>query len=242
MTIGIKRPRTALTDFFVATSRRKVIVNDVAESLADRLETKPTYLTNDGKSWYILKELWQPSTKEEFADEWDLHPSQRHHLKIYGRDVQEKRWSQSWGVSYRYSGATNIAKPLADSDTITALVEKCNNLIAGLIDNNDKIPFNGCLQNWYDIDDSIGLHADDEKSMRSDFPIFSLSWGGTRRFLLRERSDKSKVIELWLKDGDLLVMGGTCQATHRHEIPPRRKTMDPPTSKRINFTIRAFRK
>lgn len=236
-----KRPRNALTDFsFSISSKRKTVVNNEAESIADGLGATAQYLTKDGESWYILKQLWQPSSKEQFVREWALHPDTRHTLKVYGRAVQEKRWSQSWGVSYSYSGATNVAKPLNESDMVTALMEKCNVLVAGLID-NDTAPYNGCLQNWYGIDDTIGLHADDEKAMRSEYPIFSLSWGGTRRFLFRAREGKA-VTELWLKDGDLLVMGGTCQTTHKHEVPPRRKTMDPPTSNRINFTIRAFRK
>lgn len=236
-----KRPRNALTDFsFSISSKRKTVVNDEAESIASGLGETAHYLTKDGKSWYILKKLWQPSSKEQFEREWALHPDTRHTLKVYGRTVQEKRWSQSWGVSYRCSGAINVAKPLNESDMVTALTEKCNLLVAGLID-NDTAPYNGCLQNWYGIDDTIGLHADDEKAMKSAYPIFSLSWGGTRRFLFRAREGKA-VTELWLKDGDLLVMGGTCQTTHMHEVPLWRKTMDPPTSNRINYTIRAFRK
>ena len=48
-------------------------------------------------------------------------------------------------------------------------------------------------------------------------PIFSVSWGGTRRFLFRDKPSDKVVAELVLKDGDLLVMGGLCQKTHKHE-------------------------
>ena len=101
--------------------------------------------------------------------------------------------------------------------------------------------YNAVLQNWYEPDDTIGKHADDESSNRPDMPIWSLSWGGTRRFLFRaKRSPSHNVTELYLEDGDLLVMGGTCQQTHHHEVPKVRPTKDPPTKRRINFTVRAF--
>jgi len=116
-----------------------------------------------------------------------------------------------------------------------------------------KEPYNGCLQNWYLPEHSIGLHADDQRAMKPVIPIFSLSWGGPRRFLFRAKSAylsgtaqpspitaTAAKVELLLRDGDLLVMGGTCQKTHKHEVPKLRKTMDLPTSRRINWTIRAF--
>jgi alkylated DNA repair dioxygenase AlkB len=48
------------------------------------------------------------------------------------------------------------------------------------------------------------------------------------------------VVDLLLKDGDLVVMGGACQKTHKHEVPALRKTKDPPSANRINWTVRAF--
>ena len=98
-------------------------------------------------------------------------------------------------------------------------------------------------------EDRIGLHSDDERDLLKAYPIWSLSWGGTRRFLFRRKESKKqpaigppeKAVEIWLEDGDLLIMGGTCQLTHKHEVPKVRVTRDPPTSNRINWTIRAFR-
>jgi hypothetical protein len=106
--------------------------------------------------------------------------------------------------------------------------------------NTQYAPYNACLQNWYTPDDTIGLHADNESIHVAGWPIFSLSWGGPRRFVLRPRDSKSATMhEIWLQSGDLLVMGGTCQATHKHEVPKMRKK-DPVTTDRINWTIRAF--
>jgi alkylated DNA repair dioxygenase AlkB len=237
--LPMKRARNGdLRHFFSAKkkARQNTNVDPFAEELGSQLNSTPVYLTND--SWYILAKGWMPSTPAAFQEEWSLHPEKRHPLKLFGRIVYEKRWSQSWGVSYSYSGATNVARPLHESNMVQLLLQKANELTTSLR-GDDEEPYNGCLQNWYEPDDTIGLHADDERAMRQHYPIFSLSWGGTRRFLFRNKASKHKT-ELWLEDGDLLVMGGSCQETHQHEVPKRRVTMDPPTSDRINWTIRAF--
>jgi len=221
------------------------------ERLAERLKGQLHYLTDDRASWYILARRWWPCSGEtEFQQQWDLHPEQRHKLKLFGRTVAEKRWSQSWGVAYRYSGATNPARPIMENGGLVQdLINAANDLVAIQQQQQDRRdddsscarPYNAVLQNWYLTDDSIGKHSDDESSNRTDVPIFSLSWGGTRRFLFRAKGGDSKQkTELYLEDGDLLVMGGTCQQTHHHEVPKVRKTMDPPTARRINFTVRAF--
>jgi alkylated DNA repair dioxygenase AlkB len=228
-----------MRQFFPTTKHAKQTTKDsFGEHLGSELGAQPVYLTN--KSWFILAKEWMPApSPDAFEKEWNLHPENRHPLKLFGKTVYEKRWSQSWGVSYSYSGSVNPGRPNEESEMVQLLLRKANELTRPLQNENDSSPFNGCLQNWYEPNDTIGLHADDEKAMRQEYPIFSLSWGGTRRFLFRERQTKKKT-ELWLEDGDLLVMGGSCQETHQHEVPKRRVTMDPPTSNRINWTIRAF--
>jgi len=78
--------------------------------------------------------------------------------------------------------------------------------------------------------------------MNPDAPIFSLSWGGPRRFVLKPKKNVVGIArDFVLRDGDLLVMGGTTQKTHKHEVPKWRKTKDHfLPGKRINWTLRAF--
>lgn len=222
-----------------------------AYELGSRLRTKPILLTDDGKSWFIhVKDWYPPQSSKAFDTEWNLHPETYHKINLYGKTFLEKRWSQAWGFSYRYSGSLAKPRPIQESTIIQDLIQRCNALTVdtNLTSENGSSLFstayNGCLQNWYLPEHSIGLHADDESDLIAGMPIFSLSWGGTRRFLFRPKpsasSSKGEKAELWLEDGDLLVMGGTCQQTHKHEVPNLRKTMDPPTSNRINWTIRAF--
>jgi hypothetical protein len=215
--------------------------------------------------------------------QWNLHPETFHEITVAGRAVKEARWSTAWGRSYAYAGATNPVRPIHHPDgsggMVADLLARANALTLGTrpekrdgtlgsscgSSNGSSSGssggglYNGCLQNWYLPVHSIGLHADDERAMRTGAPIFSLSWGGPRRFLLRAKpgylpasaalgpapttefaAARAAVVELQLRDGDLLVMGGTCQNTHKHEVPKLRKTMDPPTGRRINWTIRAF--
>jgi alkylated DNA repair dioxygenase AlkB len=118
--------------------------------------------------------------------------------------------------------------------------------------------YNACLVNWYTPEHTIGLHSDDEPELDTSWPIFSLSWGGPRRFLLRPKtksnnpsvrgathhdheSKAQQLHEFVLKDGDLLVMGGKCQDEFKHEIPKVRSTKDGVVGNRISWTIRRMR-
>eukprot|EP00746_Dinoflagellata_sp_MGD_P064323 gnl/MRDRNA2_/MRDRNA2_268716_c0_seq1.p1 gnl/MRDRNA2_/MRDRNA2_268716_c0~~gnl/MRDRNA2_/MRDRNA2_268716_c0_seq1.p1 ORF type:complete len:319 (+),score=41.38 gnl/MRDRNA2_/MRDRNA2_268716_c0_seq1:131-958(+) len=198
-----------------------------------------TYLTKDSQSWVLVVKHWMPSSPDEFAQQWALHPADYHPLMMYGKICHETRFSQSWGISYKYSGSINQARPLSDNPFIEKLIEQCNLLLP------NRGPYNGCLQNWYEPRHSIALHSDDEQSLRRESPIFSLSWGGPRCFRFRAKQstpvDQCRdKIEFILEDGDMVVMGGSCQRTHKHEVPPYRKTKDPKPRNRINWTLRAF--
>lgn len=226
--------------------------NETAELWGKRLQQAPSYLTKDGQSWFIHVKKWMPTPSEKsFEVEWNLHPTKRHTLIVYGREAEESRWSQSWGKNYAYSGNVSISRPLEESSVVPGLLERINSLMHDDDEGSqekENPPYNGCLQNWYRPEDKIGLHADDERDLNQAYPIWSLSWGGSRRFLFRRKVSKKrpspnppeKPVEVLLEDGDLVLMGGTCQQTHKHEIPKLRKK-DPPTSNRINWTIRAFK-
>ena len=230
---SVTRKRTRSDQYYID--------DDVPGVLANRLDgAQVHYLTQNRQSWYILKRAWMPSTKELRLREWKMHPSHRHTIRVFGKEVEEKRWSQSWGISLKYSGSTSHARPLSESPLVSELIQKTNECTKNLLAQNNA--YNACLQNWYEEEDCIGLHADDERELRRGFPIFSLSWGGTRRFLFRSKADSKDKVEIYLRDGDLLIMGGTCQDTHKHEVPKIRKTKDPPAGRRLNYTIRAVEK
>lgn len=120
--------------------------------------------------------------------------------------------------------------------------------VAPSLESAAKQIYNACLVNWYTPEHTIGLHSDDEAELDTSWPIFSLSWGGPRRFLLRPKaklkgsSQKGVAIhEVLLKDGDLLIMGGKCQEEFKHEVPKVRSTQDGLVGNRISWTIRRMR-
>jgi alkylated DNA repair dioxygenase AlkB len=238
------------------------VVDPLAEGLGLALNVKPQYLgalnTTKDSSWIIHVPRWFPSHKSPVSDfdtEWNLHPQTRKQLRIFGRWLEENRWSQAWGHSMTYSGMVdNTGRPIEESPTLPLLMEKVNHLMKDTINGSSEDcgsyhQYNACLQNWYTPEDSIGLHSDDEDYLYARHPIFSLSWRGTRRFVLRPKKNKKNMtqmdsdersVEVWLEDGDLLIMGGACQKTHKHEVPKQRKR-DSPTSNRISWTIRAIK-
>ena len=88
----------------------------------------------------------------------------------------------------------------------------------------------------------IGPHSDDETQLAPGAPIFSVSWGATRRFRLLPRRktmpNMAVKLDLEVADGDLVVMGGDCQKTHKHEVPKTKQLV----GRRINATFRTFAK
>jgi len=95
-----------------------------------------------------------------------------------------------------------------------------------------------CLVNWYlDGNHYIGPHSDDEKQFGDNKPIYSLSWCATRQFKLLKKKDVDGIdYKIDLEDGDLIIMCGTCQKTHTHQVPKTKKC----NKSRINFTFRTF--
>jgi alkylated DNA repair dioxygenase AlkB len=68
--------------------------------------------------------------------------------------------------------------------------------------------------------DSVAMHGDRVGDRKQDSIIAIVSIGAPRRFLLKSNTDeRSHKFDLgW---GDLLVMGGDCQATWQHGVPKR---------------------
>jgi alkylated DNA repair dioxygenase AlkB len=81
---------------------------------------------------------------------------------------------------------------------------------------------------WYrDGRDSVAFHRDREMRWLEDTVICVLTLGARRSWKLRPRashyqnedSDKGATLELAPSGGDLIVMGGRCQADWEHSVP-----------------------
>ncbi len=151
------------------------------------------------------------------------------HITLFGQSQPLPRLTAWYGDperGYTYSGIAMAPTPwtplLAD---IKARVE----LLAG-------VPFNSVLLNLYRTgQDGVGWHADDEPELKRGYPIASVSFGGTRRFLLKHKTDPTIAkVELPLTSGSVLLMLGSLQQYWLHQIPKTKKVVDP----RINLTFR----
>jgi alkylated DNA repair dioxygenase AlkB len=153
-------------------------------------------------------------------------------ITIYGRSLPQPRltaWYGDPGASYTYSGLT--LHPVAWTEALLGLKVTLE-AVSG-------VRFNSVLLNLYrDGNDSMGWHSDDEPELGQNPVIGSLSLGGTRRFILRHRHEKSWKHELELTSGSFLLMRGTTQHYWQHQVPKTRRSVSP----RINLTFRLISK
>jgi alkylated DNA repair dioxygenase AlkB len=148
-------------------------------------------------------------------------------IKVFGKVYTLPRLEAFYaelGKSYGYSGKQMNVREF--DSTLLALKNK--------IEEKSAERFNSVLANWYrDGQDSNGWHADNEKELGKNPVIASLSLGETRRFDLRHTKTKEKV-QLELKSGSLLIMGGELQHFWKHQIAKTKKVK----AGRINLTFR----
>jgi len=102
------------------------------------------------------------------------------------------------------------------------------------------ITFNSVLLNLYrNGKDGVGWHSDRTDNFGQNQIIASVSFGETRPFRLRHKTQKDiPVLEIPLTHGALLLMAGTTQTHWEHHIPKTAKDILP----RINLTFRQIQR
>jgi alkylated DNA repair dioxygenase AlkB len=151
-------------------------------------------------------------------------------ITLYGRSLLQPRltaWYGDPGKSYTYSGLT--MHPTAWTPVLLDLKAR--------VEAVSEVVFNSVLLNLYrDGRDSMGWHSDDEPELGQRPVIGSLSLGGTRRFMLRHRSQKDLKHQLELSSGSFLLMQGATQSFWQHQVPKTKRSVPP----RINLTFRVI--
>jgi alkylated DNA repair dioxygenase AlkB len=145
---------------------------------------------------------------------------------MFGKRVPIPRLNAWYGeLPYRYSGTTFEASlPPAPLQTLQAQINR-----------DTGWQLNSVLANLYRNGlDHMGWHSDDEQSLGSTPQIASLSLGAQRRFVLRNKKDRSNKHQLNLHHGSLLLMLGRCQRDWQHHLPKSTRLALP----RINLTFR----
>lgn len=153
---------------------------------------------------------------------------QQQKILLFGKSILEPRLTafySSEDKSYTYSGKKMHGKMMP-----SVLIEICES-----IEKYCRHRFNSVLLNYYRSgNDSMGWHSDDEKELGLNPVIASLSFGGSRVFLMKHKQEQNKRLKLVLKDGSLLIMKGQTQHQWKHQIPKSKTYIDP----RINLTFR----
>ena len=177
--------------------------------------------------------LWEDWIEPERARAYferlmDELPWRQETITLFGKKIRQPRLSAWIGdpeAVYVYSGLENRPRPWTP-----ATAELRTGLQAHLGES-----FNSVLANYYRSErDSMGWHADNERELGDQPTIASLSFGATRRFVLKHKKRKGRSREIALTSGSLLVMRGTVQQFWKHAVPKERRPAQP----RINLTYR----
>lgn len=212
------------------------------------------WLDKEKTSWVdvlFLRPCLVPD-KEGFQKLWDLHPSERGKVRMLGKVHSVPRYQQSYGRPYNFSGMLHDALPVPEE--ILPWLDHANGQKHYSRMYGKDHRFNEVLINWYqDGNHHIGAHSDDErqlnKSEKGETIVYSITFqdGGLSRRLrlkpkVRRKDGKPNMdrLDITLSDGLLLVMGGLCQRTHKHQVP--KETKDATAyGRRVNLTFRCFK-
>ncbi|MFN4908722.1 MAG: alpha-ketoglutarate-dependent dioxygenase AlkB family protein [Bacteroidota bacterium] len=170
--------------------------------------------------------LWSESHLQELQStlQWRSET-----ITMFGRTMLQPRLIAFYadeGVRYTYSRRTFTGL------TWTPLLERLRQDACRLA----GASFNSVLANYYrDGSDSMGMHADDEPELGINPVIVSMSFGATRRFVMKHRTRRDvPAVELALTDSSILVMRGATQHHWLHGIKKETRPVGP----RVNLTFR----
>lgn len=148
---------------------------------------------------------------------------------IFGKRIITKRkvaWYGDVAFEYTYSNITKRAIPWTDE-----LLR-----LKKIIEQKTGEQFNACLLNLYhNGSEGMAWHSDDEKDLKKNGAIGSLSFGAERKFAFKHKKTK-QTVSLMLQNGSLLIMKGSTQTHWLHRLPPTTLVQTP----RINLTFRTI--
>ncbi len=163
----------------------------------------------DARSWVDVCRGWLDGADELYAILAERAPWERGRVFRYERWVDEPRLS-AW------------CRPGVDA--VHPAIAQLHRAIQARTGKR----FDGVALAWYrDGRDSVAFHRDRELRWLDDTVIGVLTLGARRPFLLRPRAnryaheapDHGATHDLAPAGGDLLIMGGRCQADWEHAVP-----------------------
>jgi alkylated DNA repair dioxygenase AlkB len=148
-------------------------------------------------------------------------------IHLFGKTFITQRrvaWFGDEPYEYKYSKISRVAK----------LWTNALRRIKEVVETNCDESFNSCLLNLYrDGNEGMGWHADNEKELKRNGTIVSISLGAERRFSFKHKVSH-EVVDINLENGSALLMKGEIQQFWKHCLPKSKKISKP----RVNLTFR----
>lgn len=173
--------------------------------------------------------LFTPAESDQYLDRF-IHtvPWEQKTVKMWDKQMLTPRLTAWYGdpqTNYTFTGLKLDPMPWTpELLEIKARVEP----LAG-------VEFNSVLLNYYrDGNDSVAWHSDKENVLGRRPVIASVSFGQTRSFDIRRKTDHKKSYSVRLEHGSFLLMKAGLQEAFEHRIAKSAKPMQP----RINLTFR----
>jgi alkylated DNA repair dioxygenase AlkB len=211
-------------------SHSGILLNDNSMDLFPELKYNPSenLLPFDGEVYVHPGFFTNAESERYFKILLDTINWKQDAMKFYGKEVKLPRLTAWYGTSvkdYSYSGIENKPVPMTRE-----LLE-----IKSRVENESSFRFNSVLLNLYrDGNDSVSWHRDNEKVLRINPVIASVSFGATRIFKFRHINNHSLVKSVELSSGTYVLMKGQTQHMWEHHIPKSKKVHSP----RISLTFR----
>lgn len=186
---------------------------------AGPVETRPgapfeRILLGDG-AWVDVARSWLGGADEVTARLVETVGWKQRRRRMYDRVVDEPRLT-CW---------CRATDPLPDA-ALAAFREA--------MERRYRVSFGAVGLNYYrGGSDSVAFHADRELRRLDDTLVAILTLGGARPFLLRPKGG-GRSLDIHPASGDVLVMGGRCQAAWEHAVPKVRAA-DPRVSASIRW-------
>ena len=192
-------------------------------------DSEKNWLPKDGMVNYYGKLLNQEVADNYFSKLSQNIEWQNDKILIFGKHIVTKRkvaWYGDKQFKYTYSKIPKLALSWTKE-----LLE-----IKSAIENKTGESFNSCLLNLYhNGEENMSWHSDDEKDLKKNSAIASLSLGAERKFTFKHKESKEKVAFV-LEHGSLLLMKNETQSFWLHQLPKTKLIKSP----RINLTFRTI--
>lgn len=192
-------------------------------------DSEKNWLPKDGTVNYYGKLFNQEVADNYFSKLSQNIEWQNDKILIFGKHIVTKRkvaWYGDKQFKYTYSKIPKLALSWTKE-----LLE-----IKSAIENKTGESFNSCLLNLYhNGEENMSWHSDDEKDLKKNSAIASLSLGAERKFTFKHKESKEKVAFV-LEHGSLLLMKNETQSYWLHQLPKTKLIKSP----RINLTFRTI--